>query len=769
MIGLSTIVPNFIIKKYYLAESIDKRLKDEYGYDAYSRYTEFRDAKNGYDTLASYDYTANDLAKFTDDPIALNQMLIDYRNIPLYLTETQQDELVAYKRTTVLNNYIEYNNYYRTLSGLPPFVMEAERLNITKASLVYCTENLIGVDKTKPVHEYSSVEKKSLRVSGALDRLIAANPKLEYLQYLDKNIDIDTMRSAEPYDIIYANTSTYPELLKFMNHYILVRKNYLAAHHSEFDASYSKDHESIHCVYLIMVALGHTIAYAPRDRLDSQTIEESELYDLFQSYGIPKFNFSLKYLNEIAARINSLIMKKGTKASMKMISNMFNEITIFKYFLVKKLVNNGSTSLDGLSNDEKYELFYVRTPLDVDDPYEYMQVEDNLVPFEKVAAADSKWGPGDGDLLTSEIKNIEDFNYSEGKYLGIDNKINIATFSLEIAHFYRFIIEHKPVLKDIKFYIETANYEATLFELITYLQCLIFRKMKLRPDIPDTMESVVYMYGIKNNVDYETIKLKLKDYFRFSKYKIDIDNFVDLIDGKRYNMGDVIDDFETNYNIILLLKDFQRNVITDTEDFDMIDSVIRAITYSEKIPEYYDGHTNLEDYLGSATDNSLELILRLDELSNSADPLTSYNNEINEVINYLRVYADEIQNKTYLDMLDTTQSVYADLDILKYLEKIIDFFKSYTQDLFARGLTYALDTIDEGIKVTEHLSMHFQLEDWEMATLSLIFTDQSNEFLDMVKEVLDIEGYVTCNETLELVDPYTRQTRLVGFSGKYTI
>ena len=65
--------------------------------------------------------------------------------------------------------------------------------------------------------------------------------------------------------------------------------------------------------------------------------------------------------------------------------------------------------------------------------------------------------------------------------------------------------------------------------------------------------------------------------------------------------------------------------------------------------------------------------------------------------------------------------------------------------------------------------MHFQLEDWEMATLSLIFTDQSNEFLDMVKEVLDIEGYVTCNETLELVDPYTRQTRLVGFSGKYTI
>ena len=65
--------------------------------------------------------------------------------------------------------------------------------------------------------------------------------------------------------------------------------------------------------------------------------------------------------------------------------------------------------------------------------------------------------------------------------------------------------------------------------------------------------------------------------------------------------------------------------------------------------------------------------------------------------------------------------------------------------------------------------MHFQLEDWEMATLSLIFTDQSNEFLDMVKEVLDIEGYVTCNETLELVDPYTRQTKLIGFGGKYTI
>ena len=230
-------------------------------------------------------------------------------------------------------------------------------------------------------------------------------------------------------------------------------------------------------------------------------------------------------------------------------------------------------------------------------------------------------------------------------------------------------------------------------------------------------------------------------------------------------MGDVIDAFEVNYNLILFLKEFQRNTLLDIRDYEAVDTVINAVTYGEKIPEYYDNKTNLEEFLASYSPESLKLIIRMDEIGSEADFESAMNNEISEVINYMREFVDEKKNTTFLNMLDTTQAVYSDSDLIKYLEKIIDFYKSYTQDLFSRGLTYTLDTIDEGIKVAERLAIYMKLQEWELVTLSLIFTDKTNEFLQIVKENLLYEDVTTCNDTLEMIMNPDKEVRLLGFGG----
>ena len=769
MLKLQTVAENFIIKRYNYARKIDMLLEDEYNYDAYNKFIEYRNAINSTDTLAAYTYTLNDLAQFTQDPVALNTMYYNYETIPTILTTDQQEELLAFKRENAKNAYVEYNNYYRMLLGLPPMIKNSSNLlSVDTSKFLYVTTPIVGVDITKPVHLYTRTEKKALSVSGMLKRLIRENPKLEYLFYLDKNIDIIDARMKWEYEVIWINADV-ADMFKFQDHYRLVLNHHMTTSYSEYDAVTYDFYEPLQCLQLIMTTLAHVASYEPRNSIDSQTINEVEIYNLFQTYGLPKFDFSLKYLNEIAARINGLTMRKGTKAVIQNISDMFNEITIFKYFIMKRLKNRGETSIDGLSDEDKYELFYVRTPLGVDDPYPYVQDNDNLIPFEKVARSDARWGDGTGDILEKDIKEM-DFSYAEGKYLGLDNRINLATFSLEIAHFYRYVIDHKDTFKDIKFYVETADYEATLFELVTYLQCLIFRKLKLRPDIPDTLSSVIYMYTIKNHVNYDELKLKFKNHFRFTKYNnININAFIDLLDGKKYNMGDVIDAFEVNYNLILFLKDFQRNTLLDIRDYEAVDTVIKAVTYGEKIPEYYDNKTNLEEFLASYTPDSLKLIIRMDEIALEADFESAMNNEISEVINYMREYVDEKKNTTFLDMLDTAQAVYSDSDLIKYLEKIIDFYKSYTQDLFSRGLTYTLDTIDEGIKVAERLSMYMKLEKWELVTLSLIFSDSTNEFLQIVKSNLLYEDIVSCNDTLEIILNPDKEVRLIGFGGSNII
>ena len=159
----------------------------------------------------------------------------------------------------------------------------------------------------------------------------------------------------------------------------------------------------------------------------------------------------------------------------------------------------------------------------------------------------------------------------------------------------------------------------------------------------------------------------------------------------------------------------------------------------------------------------------MDEIALEADFESAMNNEIGEVINYMREYVDEKKNTAFLDMLDTAQAVYSDSDLIKYLEKIIDFYKSYTQDLFSRGLTYTLDTIDEGIKVAERLSMYMKLEKWELVTLSLIFSDSTNEFLQIVKSNLLYEDIVSCNDTLEIILNPDKEVRLIGFGGSNII
>lgn len=173
MLKLQTVAENFIIKRYNYAYKIDTLLEQEYNYDAYNRFIEYKNAVNATDTLAAYTYTLNDLAQFTQDPVALNTMYYNYETIPTILTEDQQRELLAFKRENARNAYVEYNNYYRTLLGLPPMIKNSNNLlSVDTTKFLKVTTPIIGVDISKPVHLYTETEKKALSVSGVLKRLI---------------------------------------------------------------------------------------------------------------------------------------------------------------------------------------------------------------------------------------------------------------------------------------------------------------------------------------------------------------------------------------------------------------------------------------------------------------------------------------------------------------------------------------------------------------------------------------------------------------------
>ena len=211
------------------------------------------------------------------------------------------------------------------------------------------------------------------------------------------------------------------------------------------------------------------------------------------------------------------------------------------------------------------------------------------------------------------------------------------------------------------------------------------------------------------------------------------------------------------------LKALQRQV-EDKDDWKMIDYVIRAISYSEKMPSMYKNKNNLEEFLAVSSPGSIKLIQRITEIEHSTDVKGGLSSEIGEVINTLKKYADQVRHKILFQMLDTTQTLFSDFDLVKYLEQIIDFYKSYTQDLYSTAMSYKLIDLNEGMKITEKLTTIFNLEDWEQVTWSLIFTSNTNEFLSMVKDLWIKKEKVRVNEVLHLIERTTRDLRLIGKS-----
>lgn len=761
MITIQEIATGVAVKRSILAQKMDQGLAKEFDFDPRIYYQGYRDAYYEADTHMGYRFTIDEIAKYCDDIRLVNRMVADNTLVSSYLSKEDLDKLVADKRKYTLENYVEVNNYYRIYLGLPPIMKDKFGNYIDDPDYIFYNKVPIsGVDITKPVHKYNATERSLFSVSGELAKMIIANPKAKYLRYLDKDVDIVSLRDANEFEIVWFDKND-GKIRDFVEHYRAVRNQFMRSHYRELDAIQYPYYEGFICAYLLMAAMADYNANIPIQRLKNNEIDESEIYLLFESYGLPKFDFSQKYLLEIANRINTLTYKKGTKDGLQLISKMFEEISIYKYYIVKRLKNQGVLNYDGMSNKDKYELFFVKAPLSADDPYEYMQKEENVTPYMDVVSKDPRWGV-ENDKLEDTLKDWE-FSYSESKYLGLNNKIEISTFSLEMAYFYRYIIEHKDIVSKLKIYLDTVDVQADLFELITYMQALIFRKFKVSPDIPDTLSSIIYMYSIKNKVDYERLKLVFREHFKYHENKANIDGFIDLLDNQDYTLNGIMDTFEINYKIIEYLYDL-RSTLTRYDDYHMVDTIIKAITFGEKVPELYNNKTNLEDFLSTYNSHSSKYVVRINELLSSSDPVASINNEITVIINLLRDQVDNIRHKKLLSLFDTAQNLYSDLDIIKYLEKIIDFYKSYTQDIIDRGVVYSMSDITDGLQIVEELKIRLDLKDWEVFTLSLLFTGDNTEYVRFLLDNFKKVDYFSQTEILSIIHEDVTQ-EIIGVSG----
>ena len=189
--NIKLLIDNIIIKMSNEANRYDDDI------DTYRLAERYVAAKREVDNFSSHETYEADIvmkAGITDVDFAMECERDKYK-IPY----SKRNLVLKYKREQIINEYVEENNYYRELIGLPPIeTPEDDFIYLTKSQMKY-----YGIDEVRPLHDYPKEIIAKLE-NTLLPKLINRYPDKTYLKRMGSNaVDLVKARTAKNFEIIY--------------------------------------------------------------------------------------------------------------------------------------------------------------------------------------------------------------------------------------------------------------------------------------------------------------------------------------------------------------------------------------------------------------------------------------------------------------------------------------------------------------------------------------------------------------------------------------
>lgn len=458
--------------------------------------------------------------------------------------------------------YVEKNNYYRMLNGLPDLDDTDYIYNDNAGDLIYTEktedgdflwkvsyiENIISdpsgkqitikeidKDNSVPLHKLSHSLRIRMENKGVLDTISKLYPTKLYVKYCGKRqVRIFDARSAKRFDLLYHNKSESTKL------------------NDEFDTIYYKCKNIVNSVYyndslrksnklydnfLALTILFMTVEYLQHKYLEVDI--SRNFYDLesikliYDSYGIPFYEkIPIEYHVNIVKNINKLVGSKGS-------SEVF--LKLFELFTAKSM--------------ELYTYYLVRTPKQIDQSTQHYAakiIKDLYKPYDEEYK--SKYHK-DGEVLNYdsykaytyinpegeiELKHTEDRIYFSKSEFYDDPSTSIKDINNEID--YNSVTDDDPYWiedTDLKEHIENSDFNytetkyigiQTIFNLMrmVYEHAYIFKLITDNiNDFSITDENGDYRYSRREYDHYSTNREHLT--FEWPEIGIDRCELADLI------------------------------------------------------------------------------------------------------------------------------------------------------------------------------------------------------------------------------------------------
>lgn len=662
-------------------------------------YEKYRICRLNMETPSLFTYKKEDfinvgLSEDEANMLLLNNSLIQsYLNSDIYSDGVIFNRLMIYMKNKLLNEYVEMNPYVRTLMGLPVYskYIEIENGTIEGYDLysIFGDANIYGIsDNKKKLYNLTDLEISILKKKDMWNTIINVYTNELWVFYLDRRQDIFKIREAEPYALLHVDMDTFPDLaLVFQENYNRVLNYFKNVTFNQFYQEYISNYDASMIVYLLMSALCMTTIDVANENFKLDFSDKDLITAILNSAGLPYIELPQMYLEPFIYNLERMNREKGSKQNIIDIQSIFNLNSIYRYLIYKKPVMDIRD--ENLTNEEKYDLYFVKVPIDTEDVEPYLANSINHIRYIDMVLDDPYWGSST-DKLYDEIM-AQEFNYYETKYISIENMFEFTKNMYDFSTIFKYILNNKAITNQYKIDHARNNFFSfTLFEGFVFIPALILKLKKWNDVIPETRDDVKYVIGIDTNRDFEKYKYTIQMYLSKPEYTKIIDTFrpVENID----DVNEFIDIFCTNKEALRILQQALCDVV-EYDSYKILKEIHDLITIVDAVKDIYkdkDGNqiTSYVEYLKIWNPDMYNLWLSL-------ETTTELQEELSYIIGLMNDYMNK-ENDTRvggeLGILNTIGGEYG-VSTFQQLKTILKYYKYLTIELKDYSMVFKVDNM----------------------------------------------------------------------------
>jgi hypothetical protein len=674
------------------------------------------------DSFSSYtNFNLDILISIGIDEVTAQKYYQDKNLIPL----DKRDLIVSKQRQRVISTYIEKNNYYRMLNGLPDY-------NELQSSFIYIdrdTCNLFNIDPNTPIHLLSNEKITLLTNKGKINELQQLYPTKKYLYYLGSNkISILTARTSKNFAILRMSKEIAEGFYEeFNNIYNQCREYFMSVIYiKEFSKKYDLYDNFIALMIMVMTIqriIVNTFKYGiKRDFYDLASIKM-----MFDSYNVPFLEkLPLEYQRMILRNLNNLLRYKSTDKVIYDICSLLNfeRIKVYKYYLIKqhKLDINekplflykevtdelGNTTL--VEDKEKmYEFYFQAVELRERNIALSLSDSSSKIDYNEVTTNDPYWWEDE------DLKNLlydSEFNYVESKYLKMNIMYKMTEMLFEIIYIFRLLLDKKLEIQSIEISIPDYFYnkKINLFNFTVLLCALLSKKNYMTGNILATPSKILSVMGFNFKTDFEAIREYVKNNSDLLDQSI-LSYIENTTIQKPEDVNNLYVNFKGLYDFLVNKMSYSNNI----KEYNAYKKLFTAISVTEETTDLFKKSN------GEVATTFLEYLQDKDSdlyyFVNNTDPV-----DISNILDYLlSVLNENIKSLKYLYALNDSNNI-----LLEAVVKLVTFFKSYTVDLTSMNVLYLMDS--------RYYNMIKLIGDIKMVNKTIQYNDSANfSYNDLIK------------------------------------